>query len=150
RFGRSMTTDVHLALWVTIANAIFVALLFRRSESRGNRWLLCITAGAAIGLALMSKGPVALVQTLLPLVIFLVWRHWRGKDFSSSGIGWGPIIAGVIVALAIALPWPLWVLSRMSDQIGKWYREVTRTGAIEDAGDPAWVYFALIPLVLPW
>ena len=59
RFGRSMTTDVHLMLWVATANAFFAAALLHRK-----RWLGCLAGGVALGLAFMSKGPVALAQTI--------------------------------------------------------------------------------------
>ncbi len=147
RFARVETTDVHLALWATIANAVLVALLLR---PRTRPWLGCIAAGLAIGLALMSKGPVALVETLAPIAVFLIWRRWRGSDFAIARIGWGPVIAGVIAAMAIALPWPVYVSTRMSGQVLTWYREVSRVGAIDEPADPAWVYLSLIPLLLPW
>src|SRR5436309_2646008 len=56
RFARAATTDVQLALWVTVANACLALAIFR-----GRRWAGCVGAGAALGLALMSKGPVSLV-----------------------------------------------------------------------------------------
>src|SRR4029453_2387203 len=58
RFGRHATTDVQLALWVTLANAALARLALR-----GPSWRGALLAGCALGMALMSKGPVALLQS---------------------------------------------------------------------------------------
>ncbi len=71
RLARYATTDVQLALWVTVANAFFAAAIFR-----GRWWLGCIGGSLALGLAFMSKGPVSLVQTLLPYAAFVAWNRW--------------------------------------------------------------------------
>ncbi len=147
RFGRSMTTDVHLALWVTTANALFASLLLRRPP---HPFMICVAGGAAVGLAMMSKGPVAIVQTVVPMAVFVAWRRWRGGGVSGRPIQSWAIGAAVTLALLIALPWPIWVATRTSGQLAAWYREVTRVGATEMAPDPPWVYLALVPLLLPW
>src|SRR5690606_10867383 len=56
RFGRLATLDVQLGLWVTLANVLLLHAVLR-----GRWWLGCCGAGAAIGIAFMAKGPVALV-----------------------------------------------------------------------------------------
>jgi 4-amino-4-deoxy-L-arabinose transferase-like glycosyltransferase len=145
RFGRSMSTDVQLMLWVTTANAFFaLAILDRR------RWLGCIAGGFALGLALMSKGPVALAQTVAPFATFALWRWWSKRTPDQPRVGWAPILAATAAALLIALPWPLFVLSRMSGQIGFWYREITHAGNVDYQVDPPWAYLSLIALLLPW
>jgi len=80
RFARAATTDVQLALWVTVANA-FLALAF----FRGRLWVGSLGAGAALGLAFMSKGPVAFVQTLVPFALLLAWRRWAMAATPSPG-----------------------------------------------------------------
>lgn len=87
RFARAATTDVQLALWVTVAGAFLALAIFR-----GRWWAGCLGAGAALGLAFMSKGPVAFVQTILPFALFLAWR--RVIDPASvrdSGTGFQPV-----------------------------------------------------------
>ncbi|MGH7213686.1 MAG: glycosyltransferase family 39 protein [Tepidisphaeraceae bacterium] len=69
KFGRSNTTDVQLALWVTWTNVFFAWALLR-----GRKWTGFVGAGVTLGAALMSKGPVALVQTVVPVVCFVLWR----------------------------------------------------------------------------
>src|SRR3954465_2507455 len=53
RFCRGATPAVQLALGVAVANAFLALAVFRRRY-----WLGFLGAGAATGLALMSKGPV--------------------------------------------------------------------------------------------
>ncbi len=142
-FGRSNSTDVQLALWVTVTNVCFAYALFTP-----RRWIACIAGGIALGLALMSKGPVALVQTVVPLAVFATWqRSWTARQQRPPI---APFITAALIALIIALPWPLYVLSHNRGQLFNWWREVFRTSDEGLGRDPAWVYFSLIPLLVPW
>ena len=69
RHSHFATTDVQLALWVAVANAALAHAVVRRRYA----WSLPV-AGVALGFALMAKGPVAIVQTLLPVGLFLLLR----------------------------------------------------------------------------
>lgn len=71
RFARNSTTDVQLMLWVAVANAFLARMILDRVT-----WRNAVGAGASIGLAFMSKGPVALVQTVVPALGFVGWRWW--------------------------------------------------------------------------
>jgi 4-amino-4-deoxy-L-arabinose transferase-like glycosyltransferase len=160
RFERTMTTDVHLALWVTVANAVILRMLFApRPVTRRAAWSGCIAAGLAVGLALMSKGPVALAQTIIPLGLAATWQRWRRRGDRGipavpgnpcSRIGRGPLIVAAAVALLVALPWPIYVMSRMSGQVLFWYHEISRVSAIDDPADPPWVYLSLLVVLMPW
>jgi 4-amino-4-deoxy-L-arabinose transferase-like glycosyltransferase len=142
RFGRTMTTDIQLALWVALANLFFaMAILNQR------RALSCLLGGIALGVALMTKGPVALAQTVVPLLVFVAWRRWNGRPVR---IAWPAVASASALALAIALPWPIWAASQLSGQASLWFSEVAAGGARSNPYDPPWVYFAFIPLLLPW
>ena len=69
RYSRYALTDVYLGLFVVAANVFLVRAIFL-----GERWRGMIGAGVALGLAGMSKGPVGLAQSVLPVWLFLVWR----------------------------------------------------------------------------
>ncbi len=156
RFGRAATTDVQLALWVAVTNAFLAAALFR-----GRAWLGFVGAGVAFGLAFMSKGPVALVQSVLPVLAFVAWRRLApraaGGDEGSidappgpaRGAGW-PIVVGVLAALAIILPWPLAVVARQPNVWSLWREEITREGATDLPPDPWYVYLVIFVWVAPW
>ncbi len=142
RFGRTMTTDVQLALWVSVANLFFALAILRKRF-----WLGCIGGAAGLGLALMSKGPVALAQTVVPVVLFFAWRLWIKRPMR---IAWVPIAAATIFTLMIALPWPIWVATRLPGQIRFWLSEISHAEDPDFRADPPWVYLALIPMLLPW
>jgi 4-amino-4-deoxy-L-arabinose transferase-like glycosyltransferase len=149
RFGRTMTTDVQLGLWVTMANAAFALALLR-----GRTWIGCLGGGAALGLALMSKGPVAIAQTIAPFIVVAIWNRWRPSESqprTMRRIRWSPLVAAAIVTLAIALPWPIYTLARLPGQIAFWWAQITGGGGREEfSADPPWTYLALIPLLMPW
>ncbi|HEX4796615.1 MAG TPA: phospholipid carrier-dependent glycosyltransferase, partial [Humisphaera sp.] len=107
RYARVSSVDVHLTLWVTTANAFLAAALLRR-----RLWMGCAGAGVAIGLAFMSKGPVALTETVVPFAAYALWQaRWASaRRPSLSAIS--PVILGVVVCLLVALPWFLAVLAR--------------------------------------
>ena len=156
RFGRAATTDVHLALWVTVANACLAAGLFR-----GRVWTAWIGGGVALGLALMSKGPVALIQTLLPFGLFLLWRRWDRRaaggqdgssDLDSGGRRVWPLAAavGLVLMVAMVLPWLVPVLTSVPDVWHTWLEEVSRADATELKPDPWYVYLVIFGYVAPW
>ena len=149
RFCRAATTDVQLALWVTVANAMLALALLR-----GRHWLGFTGAGLALGMAFMSKGPVGFVQTLLPFALFLLWRRLTpAAEPPSAGPArrsWPAAAAGLGLMLAVALPW--YVVVALSDPrvLGRWAMEVTREGATQLAADPWYIYFVFFLWMAPW
>jgi hypothetical protein len=155
RFCRGATTDVQLALWVAVANAFLALALFR-----GRYWIGLLGAGAATGLALMSKGPVALAQGVVPFAAFLLWRATVRPEQREPA---GParpapsrpsvlpaLLLCVAVMLAVALPWPLVVWRHYPDILHAWKMEITREGATQLAPDPWYTYLVFPVWVLPW
>lgn len=66
KFSWQASYDVQVALWVTIADVGLAWAVFR-----GKRWAGCAVAGAALGMGMMTKGPVALLQAALPVAVFV-------------------------------------------------------------------------------
>jgi 4-amino-4-deoxy-L-arabinose transferase-like glycosyltransferase len=95
--AKTSLTDAVLLLWVTIAQLCLYAIL------RGcGTWPVIITLAAALGLALLTKGPVVLgvqVMTLLVLAVLNWKRIWyrtespRGFEVlpTDSGMGVPPV-----------------------------------------------------------
>jgi 4-amino-4-deoxy-L-arabinose transferase-like glycosyltransferase len=141
---------VHLALWVTVANACFAA-----AALRSRRWSGCVGGGAALGLALMSKGPVALVLTLFPFTAFLVARRLTrtGTRRGTSESRWtwtAPVLAGAAGTLAIALPWPVILILTRPSVVATWMKELKGEGAGSISHDPPYAYLSLLPNLVPW
>jgi len=143
RYSRIASTDVQLALWVTAGN-FFLA----RAIVQNKRWSGCLGAGVAIALAFISKGPVSLLQTLLPFVVFgSCARASTPPQERQRGI-WLPAIGGTILFAALALPWFIYVASR-TQAWSTWYVEVLRQDPTVPKGS-ALNYLTIFALVLPW
>jgi hypothetical protein len=140
RFSRFNTTDVQLALWVTLANVLLLhALIHQR------RWLGFVGGGIALGLAMMSKGPVSLVQTILPIGIWLAFQ--RPKNITKS---WLPILLGIVALLVIGCTWFVIVLRHDPRSLKIWFAEITREGATENKSGPWYSYASMLLYAAPW
>lgn len=97
-------TDMLLCLMV--AGALFSHLAFTREENpvRARRYsLLTFTF---LGLGMVSKGPIALVEFGLPVFLWTAWTR-RPTDF--TGQAWWP---GVLLFVAPWAPWYVWAEAR--------------------------------------
>lgn len=108
-FGRLAMSDMPLTLWSTLALALGVALL--RAERVVARATLVVALAATLGLGFLTKGPVALLLPGLGLVA-LAWQE-RAAARRSAGLVVG---VGVLVLLAVALPWFVLVQQRFGWQ----------------------------------
>jgi len=159
RHGRMATTDVQLALWVALANVCLA-----HAVMRGRWWRGAIGAGFFLGLAFMSKGPVALVQSVAPLAVFLLWERWmvRRRDRHLSSVAPPDVQASVVtrramqlfVAIAlftlVALPWYAIVAWKNPNVWSLWQSEVTREGATDLPPGHWYAYISLFAFIMPW
>jgi len=143
RFTRLASTDVHLMLWVTVANAMLARVLLRRQ-----RWALAV-AGLAIGLAFMCKGPVGILQTLVPAAAAALLTRRRTARPAGRPIMM-PALLALLAFLAVALPWPILVWLSDERALEIWWREITREGATDHEYGPLWSYLSLLPNLIPW
>ena len=147
RFGRQATTDVQLALWFTVANA-----LLARHLLAGATWPAALACGLALGLALMSKGPVALAQSVLPAAVFagLLRRLRPHDDPSRQRSGLAKLLVGATVMVVVGGAWYAIVLARVPGVWSRWVSEVTRVGATDNAGGNPLSYASIFALMMPW
>lgn len=144
--ARSVTTDLYLTLAVVAA-----VEAGRRGSRPGARRGWRIAAWAALGAGFLAKGPVALLWTGAPA---LVWAAWTGRWRRLARLA---DLGGVLIALAIALPWYLHIAAERPGLLEHWLGEQTRdrmTVPIEGEGDPWWAYvpvlgWAVGPWILP-
>ncbi|MGA2229487.1 MAG: hypothetical protein ABSH22_01050 [Tepidisphaeraceae bacterium] len=168
KFAWQASYDLHLALWVIAANACLALATFR-----GRRWFGFCGAGIALGLALMAKGPPAILQTVIPWAAFLAWRKWRWNTPAVSpspctqgeGRGGGsslpkakstptwtaPLIAGLILTLLISVPWTIYAMWINRHMLGVIYNEVTLGTEASYETRVRWHgYIVFFPMMLPW
>ena len=166
RYVRAATTDVYLALWVSVANACFTAALFQK-----RRWIGCVGGGLAVGLAVMSKGPAVFVESVLP--VFLFWCvGWHGRlahafvrkehrrdahatnsssIHSQKSARWAlPIAVGIVLMLIVSLAWPISVLIVMPGSWKTWLVDMLGKRTDRVSRDPWFAYWALLPNMIPW
>jgi 4-amino-4-deoxy-L-arabinose transferase-like glycosyltransferase len=107
--ARSVTSDLYLTMWVVLA-----ADAARRgtgpTPARGWRWL----AWGALGAGFLTKGHVVLLWTAVPA---LAWAAWTG-NWSRLRRLWDPF--GVVIAIAIALPWYISSIARHPELVDFW------------------------------
>jgi 4-amino-4-deoxy-L-arabinose transferase-like glycosyltransferase len=99
-FGRSDATDMPFTCCFTLALALLahVGRLSRVARREAPRWIL-LFAYIFLGLAVLAKGPVALILAVgIMLIVWLIderpepFRRWQ-------------VIPGAIIAAAVAFPW---------------------------------------------
>lgn len=94
-FARAASTDIGLVAWLTIALLSWWG--FYESARRG--WLLVFYA--ALGLATLAKGPVAIALAAMVIVVFLfIRRDWPAILRTL----WTP---GILLCALVTLPWYL-------------------------------------------
>jgi 4-amino-4-deoxy-L-arabinose transferase-like glycosyltransferase len=134
--GRLLILDGVLTLWVALA--LFAAFEAVRGERL--RWGWWCVSAAASGLGILTKGPVALLLLLPPLLIqhYLagsLWPRWRA---------W-LVFLGVV--LAVTLPWYVLGCFYMPNFLYHffWVHNVLRFVEPFDHLNPVWYY---VPLLL--
>lgn len=141
-FSTSVMFDVMLAFWVLVGmHGVLIAVDGKR---RG-----FVLLGVAIGLGVLTKGPVILLN-LLPITVLALW--WQ------PALNWkrwfGGVVLAVLLGAAIALAWAL----PAGYSGGEAYRNAIFWGQTADRmvesfahRRPVWWYLPLLPLVLfPW
>jgi len=118
-----------------------------RGESRGAspaRWLVLFYVSLA--LALLAKGPVVLVHVPIALVAYHLCYP---RPIPLNPLGHG---AGVLLLLAVALPWPLAVWRAVPHALELWrYESVGELADNRRNAAPFWAYVPKLPyLALPW
>lgn len=141
-FSTTVMFDVMLAFWVLVG--MHGVLTAADGKHRG-----FVMLGIAIGMGVLTKGPVILLN-LLPITVLALW--WN------PGLNWarwfGGVILAVLLGAAIALMWA--IPAGMAG--GEEYRNAifwgqTANRMVESFAHrrPFWWYLPLLPLMLfPW
>jgi 4-amino-4-deoxy-L-arabinose transferase-like glycosyltransferase len=142
--AREAITDMPLALFV--AGALFAFHRSFTTQRASFRWL----GYAALGIAVMIKGPVAVV---VPGLILLAYHLLRGNLLEAIRF-YKPLLGGLLVA-AIALPW---FIGEIVITKGAYFREfilrenVQRFTSLVDQHKGGWWYHivAMMGGYFPW
>jgi 4-amino-4-deoxy-L-arabinose transferase-like glycosyltransferase len=152
-FSTALMFDVMLTFWVLLG----LHGLLAASAGRRHGFVLL---GIAIGLGILTKGPVVLLN-LLPVAVLAPWWHpglAQGAPSANDRMCWGRWFAGlglaVLAGVAIALAWAI----PAGQAGGEAYRNAIFWGQTADRmvesfahQRPFWWYLPLLPLLLfPW
>ncbi len=94
-YARTTVTDITFLFLVTLGLFLFI-----KGDQDGKKWPLFLSF-APLGLSAMTKGPIGLIVAALITGIYI----FKGKKFSLLR-GWQAVL-GIILLLAIILPWPI-------------------------------------------
>jgi len=143
-FSRVVILDSLLALLVAASLVAFDTAIERRVAGRNDRpWN--VLAWAAIGLGILTKGPVALALPLMIVAPYAVWRR-------ASWAVWNPI--GPVIAAALVAPWVGFMEARLPGYLR--YVAITETwqrvSSDELQRSQPWWYLIAIAAVgfFPW
>jgi 4-amino-4-deoxy-L-arabinose transferase-like glycosyltransferase len=140
---RLLTMDGLLCLWVVAAWAAAHAA-WQSGRLHWNWWL---ASALASGLGLLTKGPIALVLVVVPVLVYQIF-YWRCARASFT-----PWLLYLVVALAVAAPWFLAVQARCPEFAGYFFvhHHIDRFRQPFDHGEPFWFYLPELLLGLfPW
>ncbi len=121
-------------------------------ESKGKYWSYFIWAALALGL--LTKGPATLVLYGASVVLFLIWRR-PPLHQSKEWLKQLNVIPGILLFLAIAIPWH-WAVHQASDglflKVFFLYENFARFSGHTNMGKMSWWFY--IPVILagflPW
>lgn len=156
-YSRTVIFDSAVMLWVVLSLlGFYSAVEIRREMGRGHggvrdlkleaaAWRWSVAAWAAVGLGLLTKGPVVLALALMIAVPYAVWRRAFGALVPA---------AGILVAVAIVLPWVLAVSKAVPDFVSYVVKTETAARLTTDAlgrTGPLWYFLLIFPAAaLPW
>lgn len=125
--------------------AFFQATRAEKGSRREKLWLMI--AGASCGIALLTKGFLALA---IPVIVIVPYLLWQGRWKDIFRMSWLPILCAILVAL----PWSIMVHLRAPDfwNFFFWHEHVKRFFSDNaQHGRPVWFFVALLPLMtIPW
>lgn len=140
RQSRVATYDIYLLAFCTMSVAAGWHALRRGTTARGRitAWIIC---GICMGLAALSKGPIAYLFSLVPIVVLLVCDRATRKS------GWYGAGVAALISAVLFLPWLIHVSSTVSSAGNQLLREYR---AVRSTTEPSWYYIGLLGLVFPW
>lgn len=145
KIGGRLQLDPLLTALCTAA----IVLATEPSRTRRRAETAVLAAGLATGLAVLTKGPVALVNIGLPL---LAWR-WYGGRQALAGAGRRAWAAAALLAVAPALCWAVAAAVAEPSLVRELFfgQHLGRITRADRHPGPIWKHLVRLPvLLLPW
>ncbi len=141
--SRTLTPDMMLTFWITLAIASLVELVAGRG---GPPWRIVFFV--AIGLGFLCKGPMALVVPMSAAVCWQVALRRRGE---AARLGW---VSGLTISFVIGASWFVWMALQHPALIQYFLGDELRDrffSSVHSRSQPFWFFVpVLLGGVLPW
>jgi 4-amino-4-deoxy-L-arabinose transferase-like glycosyltransferase len=139
---RMASYDTYLVAFcaLAVASALWAMQPAQPMQRAARHRIGWVVAGLALGLAVLAKGPLALLICGVPIVVIGLGLPRRRRLFVA-----GLIMLGV--AALVALPWYLFILKTVP-----YARDLLQTEfeANRTRHAPPWYYLNILGLILPW
>jgi 4-amino-4-deoxy-L-arabinose transferase-like glycosyltransferase len=142
-FGRMLTIDALLCLWVLAALATAHQAV-GHSQLKHGWWIL---SASLTGLGLLTKGPVASILVLVPTLAFQLLDQRAARPSLRAYLGY------LVLAVSVASPWYLAMIWTNPTAAGEffWLHHVRRYFDPIDHEEPIWFFLpGLLLGTLPW
>ncbi|MHC4790891.1 MAG: ArnT family glycosyltransferase, partial [Planctomycetota bacterium] len=145
RYSHNARPEMALTFFIMLCFFSFYSAINTKSRKMLVAYMLVFWT--SFGLANLAKGPAPLPLVLIPLFFYVaISRQWKILPKLLS-------VIGVIIFLAIVLPWPLAIAHRVNWDLVVWKQNfVDRLFGKYEAGDYPFYYYLLIMFkyIAPW
>ena len=145
RYAHNARPEMGLTFFIILCFLTFYSATNAKNRSRQVAYMLIFWI--SFGLANLSKGPAPLPLVLIPLFFYVaIFRQWKMVPKLL------PVI-GVIIFLAIVLPWPLAIAHRVNWDLAMWKQEfVDRFLGNYAPGNKPFHYYLtrMFQFIMPW
>ena len=145
RYAHSARPEMALTFFVLLCFLSFYSAITEKNRNRQVVYMLVFWISFALGN--LAKGPAPLPLVLIPLFFYVaIFRQWK-KLFN-----WVSVV-GLIIFLAIVLPWPLAIAHKLNWDLSLWKQEfVDRFFGDYDSGSDSFCYYLpmMFLFILPW
>lgn len=145
--GRRAATDIVLCFFFSATLYSFYLYYNEKDEKRKFFWVILL--GAFEGLAILTKGPVAVILSFLVIGLFLILK----KELNLKSLKALSLI--FLIAIAISLPWYIAVHFATNGEFTRDFfilHNIQRfTSVVGEHPGPIWFYFPVVLIgFLPW
>jgi 4-amino-4-deoxy-L-arabinose transferase-like glycosyltransferase len=146
RYSHDARPEMALTFFVILCFLSFYSAI--TAKNRSNQVTYTLVFWASFGLANLAKGPAPLPLVLIPLFFYVaIFRQWK-KLFNWASV------TGLIIFLAIVLPWPLAIAHKVNWDLIVWKHEfVDRFFGTYASGDKPYYYYyipKIFQFMIPW
>jgi uncharacterized membrane protein len=142
--SRVVVHDISLAFFVTLALTLFF-VGYKNEQHRKPAFLI---GYAALGFAVLAKGPVGIVLPMMIIGLFLICKR-QLRFLKQMQLGWG-----VLIFLAIAAPWYILIIIRNPDYMEYFFLKQNIGSFVSQQSRHPKPFYYYIPILLgglfPW